>query len=158
MKQTKTRIKKAFTQFRWMQVLDWWWKEIPETMYVYFKDAIEDNLPPQIPVEAVEKLRDNEIPNQKELNQRDNDLADIFNTSPATETKWDLYMRIIEYLVKKWFLQNEYGKVLPNKNSGKSYNVIDKIMEDVNQMIWMTPKSIRSKELRVILTKHLSSK
>lgn len=58
MPQTKTRIEKAFTQFRWMQVLDWWWEEIPETMYVYFKDAIEDNLPPHILIEAVEKLRD----------------------------------------------------------------------------------------------------
>lgn len=39
-----------------------------------------------------------------------------------------------------------------------NYKLIEKIMEDINQPICMTPGSTRSKELRKILTKHLSSK
>jgi hypothetical protein len=39
----------------------------------------------------------------EELNNRDNDLVNIFNTSKWD--KWDLYMEIIGYLVSKWFLQ-----------------------------------------------------
>jgi hypothetical protein len=42
---------------------------------------------------------------QQEYDDRDNDLANIFNTSGKWEDKADLYMRIIEYLVGKWFLQ-----------------------------------------------------
>lgn len=106
-------------------------------------------------------LTDNETPNQKELDDRDNDLADIFNTSPATENKWDLYMRIIEYLVKKWFLQDKYGKVLSSKVFGKSENVVEEIMEDMlkrakeidNEWLCLWLFTIQE-----ILTKHLSSK
>lgn len=113
---------------------------------------------------AIRCSSEEEVLNQKELNQRDNDLADIFNTSPETETKWDLYMRIIEYLVKKWFLQNKYWNVLPSKDFSKSENVIEEIMEEINNFVWNTDicyvwwECKWWKNIRKILTKHLSSK
>jgi len=59
-------------------------------MYLYtWIKIIEQNIPASVPVSKIESI------------DRDNDLADIFNT---TETKSDLFIWIINYLVKKWFL------------------------------------------------------
>lgn len=49
---------------------------------------------------------------EEEYDTRDNDLANIFNTAKQTGTKWDLYMNIIAYLVKKWFLQEGIAEYL----------------------------------------------
>jgi len=49
-------------------------------------------------VDNLPSLPQGKIDGDSEFDDRDNDLANIFNT---TETKSDLYMRIIDYLVKK---------------------------------------------------------
>lgn len=55
-----------------------------------------------IAIRIVKHLPDSYI-GEVEMNKRDNELAILFNTTKWD--KWDLYMKIIEYLVKKWFLQ-----------------------------------------------------
>lgn len=57
---SKDWIEKAFEQFRWMQVMDWWGDEIPKRMFEYFKDAIKDNLPSA--KDEVEKYCDRTCP------------------------------------------------------------------------------------------------
>ena len=63
------------------------------------RDYIRKLLEKRIPDDTCEK------PTQQELDDRDNDLANIFNISVKTDSKGDMYMKIIGYLVKKWFLQ-----------------------------------------------------
>lgn len=95
---TPDRIDNARKQFFWK---DWYTYE--HILKDDFRKAIEDNLLKHLTSGTPSKI--DHRPTQKEMDNRDNDLANIFNTSPKEETKWDLYMRIIEYLVKKWFLQ-----------------------------------------------------
>jgi hypothetical protein len=60
---------------------------------------------------------------QKELDDRDNDLCIIANTPKEWETRIALYMRIIEYLVKKWFLQTGEAHLTPNTTVPKDGEV-----------------------------------
>lgn len=53
----------------------------------------------------LQSLKQTQLVSQKELDDRDNDLANIFNTAKQTGTKWDLFINIMDYLVSKWFLQ-----------------------------------------------------
>jgi len=59
------------------------------------RDYIRKLLEKRIPDDTCEK------PTQQELDDRDNDLANIFNISVKTDSKGDMYMKIIGYLVKK---------------------------------------------------------
>lgn len=68
-----------------------------------------------------------------EMDYRDDDLANIFNT---TETKSDLYMKIIDYLVKKWFLQ----ELEPQQNEVQEYPSEDNLVEKLEQLIERTKK------------------
>ena len=88
-----------------MDTIDKIIKDIDKIMNDWIIITQFNNLDQKILRKRLEKYLTSKAPTDEEMNKRDCDLADIFNTSKDNETKLDLYMRIIEYLVSKWFLQ-----------------------------------------------------